>query len=437
MSNVIKCLMIGQHGTGKSTYLSNFPNSKNLTESSNTPKGSKEIFSIEYINNRFETIKIEIDNCDISLETCLHDTDLVVNNKIIPATNQFINITQYKIIIMCFALDDPSSFELIKSKWEIDLKRNKSERHAFILLGMKSDLVTTAKSSKNETDKKLVETVKPEKVKKSKQKKRSSSVNSVSSTSRLKKRERVISELDSAAHKLPLSKCKKFAKQIGSINLILVSSPNTNLNAYEKFLNNISKKSDMADKKESTLVKKSNKLKVSKLPKSISAPINLLMMKKMSSNNKIKINNNAEDCDNSLDNFSLKNGHENTSFIENHQRQSKADESSKPVSNNLENNSGKQEEQNMTTTNDLSIKDKLSRFAIGIGTYIVTCGSTRTRKLADLKKLKNEHTFEIESSSSTVTRKNVSSKNVKKNKSWLLLASELSLNNTENDDVFS
>lgn len=41
--------------------------------------------------------------------------------------------------------------------------------------------------------------------------------------------------------------------------------------------------------------------------------------------------------------------------------------------------------------NEISIRSKLSRFAIGIGTYLVTCGAARrTRKLAALKKLTNK-----------------------------------------------
>lgn len=107
--------------------------------------------------------------------------------------------------------------------------------------------------------------------------------------------------------------------------------------------------------------------------------------------------------------------------------------------------------QTVTTTmsTSLSIRGKLSRFAIGLGTYLVTCGATtRTRKLADMKRLKNKMTYE-ETSSMATTKNNSSVITsglsssaarkfpIKRNKSWLLLSSELSINSTENDEVFS
>lgn len=138
-SNTIKCLMIGPTGVGKSTFLKKFPNSEQLFNNSNaTPSASqkstttnaikpsleRESFIIKTVNEKFENITIEIENIDISLETCLHDSDLIVNSKVIPS-NQIINISNFKVIILCFAMDDFSSFELVRSKWEIELKKNK------------------------------------------------------------------------------------------------------------------------------------------------------------------------------------------------------------------------------------------------------------------------------------------------------------------------
>jgi len=184
MSNsVIKCLMIGQAGIGKSTFLSKFPNAKKQIIDELTPQKPKnlatsewkETYSIEYMNNRFETIRIELDNCDISLETCLRSSNLsqsaTVDGDFMSAlkreetsssfnkmmllpmlptqSSKFIDIAAYKIIVLCFALDDSHSLELIKSKWEIDLKRNRTQQHSFILIGFKSDLVFSTVKTDN------------------------------------------------------------------------------------------------------------------------------------------------------------------------------------------------------------------------------------------------------------------------------------------------
>lgn len=165
--------MIGQAGIGKTTFLKKFPNSKLLendeTTNETTPPSSqpatkkpwKESYVIEYMNSRFETVRLEMDNCDISLETCLQSTTVqsISSNEIGETSHQslsklqyipmlpvqsskFISIDVYNVIILCFALDDSNSCELIKSKWEVELKRNRAlQRHSFILLGFKSDLV--------------------------------------------------------------------------------------------------------------------------------------------------------------------------------------------------------------------------------------------------------------------------------------------------------
>lgn len=207
-SSPIKCLMIGQAGVGKSAFLKRFPNAKKLASPTAsdradlTPSGNnksksewKETYSIEYMNSQFETVRIDLDNCDISLDTCLHGpsasfsssvglahsatvdermmaattttTNAVSNNitensekikrdetssslvnrissliPIIPTHScKFIDIAPYNVIVLCFSLDDAHSLELIKSKWEIDLKKNRAQQHSFLLVGFKSDLV--------------------------------------------------------------------------------------------------------------------------------------------------------------------------------------------------------------------------------------------------------------------------------------------------------
>ena len=187
-STTIKCLMIGQAGIGKSTFLRKFPNSKlmengdesceksSFNKSPGTSKQWKETYSIEYMNSHFEMVRLEMDNCDISLETCLQSTTVQpavsaneITSSAIPTepsvhslskisgqyiqmmpvqSSKFISIDAYKVIVLCFALDDSNSCELIKSKWEVELKRNRAlQRHSFILLGFKNDLVFGSKSN--------------------------------------------------------------------------------------------------------------------------------------------------------------------------------------------------------------------------------------------------------------------------------------------------
>lgn len=206
---LIKCLMIGQAGVGKSTFLSKFPNAKKigaqttatatltdtLSKSSSSSSSSqwKEAYSIEFMNSRFETVRIELDNCDISLDTCLHSSIMQpptstttssgivqtaaingIDDKASAAVKQrddcdetvtttalgsgfvppismlpihcskFIDISPYNVIVLCFSLDDAHSLELIKSKWEIDMKKNRGSQnnnYSFLLVGFKSDLV--------------------------------------------------------------------------------------------------------------------------------------------------------------------------------------------------------------------------------------------------------------------------------------------------------
>lgn len=196
--------------------------------------------------------------------------------------------------------------------------------------------------------------------KKSTAKNRSSSVNSTSSTSRLKRRERVIScEQDAALHKLILNSSKKFAKQIGAGRVLMPVAGHTNnqtgaipeavdnsnhqsssaviaraddLSVFDKFLKSVTKKSELVDrqkrreqeKQEKMLTKKkqqplsvvavstTSKTKesrqisalTSKIPKSISTPISFLKAKALYTKNtkgRAKINEDNE----SLDEISL------------------------------------------------------------------------------------------------------------------------------------
>ncbi|CAF1081985.1 unnamed protein product [Brachionus calyciflorus] len=379
----IKCLMIGQAGIGKTTFLNQFPNCVNHAIQPEENKSLiKEIFSFETLNNKFENLTIEIQNCDITLETCLTDTDLIVNNKIIPS-NHFINISNFNCIILCFAMDDPNSFELIKSKWEIDLKRNKNKQNSFILLGLKSDLSNKTYDGEELKSRKNVS------IARNSFKKRSCSVNSTSSTSKLAKRNKTEILENDSDQKNSLSSYKKFSKLIGSMDFVQYSSFNDNLNyaksknplnSYEMLIRNILSKYNT--KNPNTNVSVNKKI----IPKSISAPISNLVSRK---SRKEK-----------MDLRPLNSVHfENKSILHLNE-----ENITMPVI------------KSVKTTEPISIKSKLSRLAIGLGTYIVTCGSNQSRRLADFKKMSNNK-----------------QKSIKKNKSWLLLASEMSLNNLENE----
>ena len=89
----------------------------------------------------------------------------------------------------------------------------------------------------------------------------------------------------------------------------------------------------------------------------------------------------------------------------------------------------------MNTNNSLkinesiSIKKKFSQLFVGLGTYLVTCGTGKSRQL----RFNNTAAYSKQNKTSIIKSK---SNLVKKDKSWLLLSSEVSLNNLENDDVF-
>lgn len=335
---------------------------------------------------------------------------------------------------MCFAMDDVNSFELVKSKWEIDLKKNKSNAHSFLLVGFKSDLTTPpAKSGKKQQTSSNNTTHGQTKI-------RSSSVNSNSSTSKLqmkfKKRERLHSSTyestSVAQHKSNVKMYKHFARQIGSTCFLQISNvcePVGNkkkINTYEKFILAVAKKHELINKK---LQRQQQQLlkpkKTFNIVKSISSPIGFIKSKQSPSLIKVNETDQPEteqQQQGASDNVSLTKAHENTSFI---------------VCNNVEESTSKVDPSSVNSdkqpaskqlTSDLSIKDKLSRLAFGIGTYLVTCGSSQSRKLADLKQYKNKN---------TISNKLNSNKIVRRNKSWLLLASEVSLNNADNDDVFN
>ena len=75
-------------------------------------------------------------------------------------------------------------------------------------------------------------------------------------------------------------------------------------------------------------------------------------------------------------------------------------------------------------SSNMTVKEKFSRLFLGLGTYIVTCGSANSRKLANVKRMNLK---------ASKTNGNLNNKFVDKN--WLLLSSHTSLNSL--DDVFT
>lgn len=238
-ANKIRCLMIGQAGIGKSTFLQNFPNSEFITpdesespnshrkkckftcvnSKQNSVKSKKLKNSDNEMNTEFDQIEVEIDSYDINSDTYINTSDIVDNLESVG--NKFINTKPFNVIILAFAMDDSNSFELVRSKWEIDLKKNSSNQYEFILLGLKSDTVETASNKKDKSSEVTVK--KSATIKKSSTfayKKRSCSINSNSSTSRLQlKKRHSTSETEMISHLRLSSKIfKNFAKQIGTGN---------------------------------------------------------------------------------------------------------------------------------------------------------------------------------------------------------------------------
>ena len=155
-------------------------------------------------------------------------------------------------------MDDPGSFELVKSKWEIDLKKNKKNRHTFVLLGLKSDTVAFMKKSsskKSPGEPSEDQNTSAAENLKLKFKKRSVSINSNSSTSKLDFQKSSIADhfdTDEDYSTLKSISCyKKFAKAIGAHSFVSASNnfdekSFEKIIAYDRFIRNICKISKKA-----------------------------------------------------------------------------------------------------------------------------------------------------------------------------------------------
>jgi GTPase SAR1 family protein len=410
--------MIGQAGIGKSSFLTRFPGVQHSPATHTGDELKPACYTLETLNAAFDKVTLEIECCDIAIDTCLHDTDLLVNNRILPATAthsaQFINTSRFNVIILCFGMSDPISFEIVKCKWAVDLKKNKKQKHAFVLLGLKTktnvakladtgalfgDSPAEIKQSRlRATIKKLSP--------KSRQRspldktKRSLSANSLSSTSKIHKPTngnnvnfydddddqfsndfftQDDAAVTSAYKRLSISHYKKFAKLISSSsqNFIqhqssLPSLCNNNdpatvdLNTYDKLLQCIVKSGEALT---ATAHTKTNN--VVKLTRSITAPLTrpIHMLANRAKHRKID-----ENCKENVNNELIV----EMTVVDGEQ-----------VANITNSNEQKQHKNRLVKSESapLGLKDKLSRFAVNVGTYIVTCGTQRSRKLKHMKNL--------------------------------------------------
>ncbi len=429
--------MVGQAGIGKSTFLKNFPDSKKMETVASTPtsqNNNKETFKFNCINtkqavlkpesahNYFDSLDVEITNYDITTDTYLNTAD--IGDLEFSSSASIVDASSFKIVVLAFAMDDPNSFELIRSKWETELRKN--IKFNYILVGLKSDIASQKingnkdEASKTELLSSLLAGTKKKtsNIKKSNTfvyKKRSCSINSNSSTSKLQMRKRhSFSETEALTDKDILSKkiYKTFAKQIGADYFIESTCLETvgiekSIDTYTMFAQNIcsifnsaqflsSSKSLRIDDASSNSPRAST---ISdRIPKSLSAPINYLVNRRKT----IARPGNLQLPDASF------------SKLENN-------EASNEVNNNNNNNLTV-----LKADEKVPIKEKFSRLFLGLGTYIVTCGSARSRKLVLANRMKNIR--------NTRTTNDLNSAQVV-DKSWLLLSSHNSLNSL--DDVFT
>jgi hypothetical protein len=437
LQSYIKCLIIGKEDIGKSEFCSSFPNVKCLEQKAQEYK----IFIIETMNKKCEKVTIEIDVYDIQLGTCLYDSDLLINNKVMPLNRQFINTSKYNVIVLCFASNDPVSFQLIKSKWEIDFKKNKNQKHSFVVLSLNEKSVTFNNINKdsitlNYQDEtvdfqkgnmnKLRQTLRKFSPKSKKQqhknlenefssrKRRSGSSSSLSSTSKVHSKKSSknfdCSSLDYESYsieyendyesfapdssillkQLSQNEYKKFAKlasQSGLIEHNKSSQSIATLDSYDKFLNAVIKANEQ-------LIASDCKKGI-KLTRSITSPISLL-------SNRSKL---------------------------------------RKVETQIENNKINMPKGESTFT----IRDKLHQFAVNVGTYVVTCGTAKSRKLHKMNTLCNQEDQEntcLSNDNTKINNKNNVNNSAglllrnrfrsKGKKEWLLLtSSQLSLDSTD------
>lgn len=412
-SNSLKCLMIGQAGIGKTSLLNSLAATSDGQQQQQQQQGDgKETYAIEIANDDpspFDfgaQLRLQIDNYDIEIETCLHENDLVINNKIIPS-NQIINVSNYKIIMFCYAVNDQSSFDLIKSKWDIDLKKlrsklgNLNNHHQFMLMALKSDLLAKEVELTLPTNDLTTTTT-------TRKRTCSTHLDHACEMDESSKKKRLLIDYDDDekcdrnskrdTKFVSTNQAKKFAK---SLNAKLVQVSTTDKSGHETMRKALIDSCSMTNNrpvKQQEENKKKTLHRAKMLPKSMSAPINSLFSGKNKRKQLIDYRFDAEQGDLVLVDET---GEQKARLAPQQQQQ-----------------------QQLENGQNLTLKQKLSQFFVGFGTYIVTCGAHKARTKGN------------NNNNSNYSKNKNKLLILGKNKSWLLLGSEMSLNTLANDEVF-
>jgi len=393
--------MIGSKNIGKSTFLKSLTNNIAFSSNERAKDIKKEIYEVNLYK---DNLMFEIENRDISLETYLNDDDIVLNNNLV-LSNQIINTSKFDVIILSFSLDDRQTFELIKSKWETYLRKiHRSNRtQNFILLGLKHDEL---RLNYSEYVRSCV-------------KKRSRSVDSSSSNSELhlhKNQNRIDSKSEKETF---LKEYNKFAKKIGA-NQLLEAKIQPIANNIGLFQLNPKGDEEFEEIGCANFIEILSKtvLKTRKIEKLINCNSSSPHFKRSKTMPRIFNRKSRQLVD--LRNENIKHSHANEnpclSLSQDTQNMNVTTNS------NLKNNENDNLQMNnpnefyMKTNQNKTFKDKLSKYFIGIGTYMVTCGTKKTELGA--------HKLGVTSTKSKVP--------ILRNKKWNLLNSETSLNTIEN-----
>ena len=558
-ATTIKCLMLGQSGIGKTSFLSNLVDCVRQPPPLPDERHHGERFCIRCDE---QATNIEIDNCDITLETCLRDTDLVVNNKIIPSSDKIINMCKYDLVVLCFSLDDINSFDLIKCKWDVEMKKSgHNRRHAFVLFALKSattsppiDVALCAADQLNSTYTLSLGQQQHQLQQRRLFKRRSCSVNSDSSTSKLdtsssnaipKKQQRkqqqqqqqrsrqaknkskanessskschftsatngdtvvaddaepssaigdfVTAEQSLTCNDRSLEVYKKFARSIGaptSLVMFKFQEPGEHKQASINNVNFVqcliraaaamSATTIRADEKSTTppttttskeaTVGASNSLKA-KMNKSFSSPISFLFGSKRLGNRKMPLDEVCDDDDNNGDeDFDLHGDRMNKAFCSSSKNGDDYEETActhghrqhiittAVVGDSAAPQPLQQQQQQLQQQQHegvaFTIKTKLSRLVIDIGIGLVTCGTGKSRQMnRKMHKLHSPGDPMDDSVTGGVAGKfergNAQRRTIastialgaksrgKKNKAWLLLASDTSLNTLDDENCYN
>ena len=117
----ITCGIVGDGNVGKTSFLITLTTKK---------------FSDHYIDGVYDTYTIGINYENITIN--IKVTDILTGEEDYVRLRQY-QYSQYDIILVCFSLVSPSSYESIKRKWIKEIRELEPNK-TIVLIGMKSDL---------------------------------------------------------------------------------------------------------------------------------------------------------------------------------------------------------------------------------------------------------------------------------------------------------